>query len=58
MTNINISNISEGDKFKNYKELCAALGEDVLNGKSKVLQIAEFQRYFSYEKIGREFVIN
>ena len=30
MDNTQISKIREGQRFKNYKELCAALGEEVL----------------------------
>jgi len=41
---MNLQNIKEGDVIKNYKELCKRLNEDVLNGKSKVLQMTDFQR--------------
>lgn len=43
--------------FKNYKELCNVLDEPVKTGKSKQLQIKNWERYFSYEKYGNKFII-
>lgn len=44
-------NIAVGQVFNNYKELCEALGDPVKKGKSKILQMRKWQKYFSYEKI-------
>lgn len=43
--------------FKNYKELCNFLNEPVKTGKSKQLQLKEWERYFSYKKDGIKFII-
>lgn len=43
--------------FKNYKELCNALDEPIKTGKSKQLQLKDWERYFSYEKDGNKFII-
>ena len=40
---MNIDNIRTGDRFKNYKELCKTLNEKITNGKSKVIQLKDFQ---------------
>jgi hypothetical protein len=53
-----IDNISQGQIFKNYKELCLELGELVKTGKAKQLQIADWERYFEYHKSGHNFIIN
>jgi len=58
VSNLNINNIKVGDRIKNYKELCKRLDEKETTGKSKIIQIKDFQRYFSYEMNGREFIIN
>ena len=34
------------DTFKNYKELCAYLGEEPKKANSKVAQLKEWERYF------------
>ena len=54
---INVSNISVNQIFKNYKELCAALEEPVKAGKSKQLQLEDFNRYFTYTKQGNKYTI-
>lgn len=43
--------------FKNYKELCIFLNEPVKTGKSKQLQLKEWERYFSYRKDGIKYII-
>lgn len=52
-----IENLSVGDVFKNYKELCAALEMKIANGASKRAQIKELERFCSYEKKGNSFII-
>ena len=54
---MNLSNIQAGQTFKNYKELCRALSEQVKGGKSKQLQLKEWERYFTYKKEGNKFII-
>lgn len=45
------------DIFKNYKELCAYLGEEPKKANSKVAQIKEWERYFSFVKEGQKIII-
>ena len=45
------------DTFKNYKELCAYLGEEPKKANSKVAQIKEWERYFSFRKEGQKIII-
>jgi hypothetical protein len=52
-----IENVSEGQVFKNYKEICLALCEPVKTGKSKQLQLDDWKRYFEYSKSGNSFII-
>ena len=47
-----------GQVFKNYKELCAFLGEKERTGKSKELQLSRWQRSFSFHKEGYKIVID
>lgn len=44
--------------YKNYKELCEALEEPIKSGKSKQLQMKEFERYFEYHKVGNKIIID
>lgn len=46
-----------GAIIKNYKELCSTLGLPVQTGKSKQLQIANLNRFFSFEKDGQKYLI-
>jgi hypothetical protein len=55
---LNIQNIKAGDTFKNYKQLCQALNEKVKSGKAKILQVSEFERYFSYTRKGYTYIID
>jgi hypothetical protein len=55
---MNISNISEGQIFKNYKALCAEINEPIKTGKAKQLQLQDWERYFEYSKSGNSFIIN
>jgi hypothetical protein len=54
---INTERLTIGQTIKNYKELCAILGQEVKGGKAKKLQIEEFKRYFDFEKSGQKFII-
>lgn len=54
---MNIENISEGQIFKNYKAICEALGVNTKTGKSKKLQLNDWERYFTYSKDGYNFII-
>lgn len=54
---INTSRLQVGRVVKNYKELCALLGEEVKTGKSKQLQIDNMKRFFEWEKAGQKFII-
>lgn len=56
-TLLNVSALELGMAVKNYKELCSLLKQPVLEGNSKKAQLKEFQRYFSYQKIGNKFLI-
>lgn len=40
-------------EFKNYKELCQALGEPVLAGDSKIAQLAKWHTWLNFEKDAR-----
>lgn len=52
-----LDNIATGEVFKNYSALCTALDEPQKTGKSKQLQLLDWQRYFAYEKQGHKFII-
>lgn len=51
-------NLSVGQSFKNYKDLCKQLDEITKAGKSKQLQLKEWKRYFGFHKNGNKFIIN
>lgn len=53
-----IENLKNGMIVKNYKELCSILEVPVKVGKSRILQLQDFERYFKYHKIGNKFVID
>jgi len=57
MINIKLESLQVGDVFKNYKELCFALGEKVKSGSAKTSQLKELERYVDYDKQGRNFII-
>ena len=55
---IDTNNIVVGQVVKNYKELCALLGEEFKQGgDSRKAQLKEFARYFDWEKSGQKFLI-
>ena len=54
---MNIENL-ELKTYKNYKELCRILEEPIKGGKSKQLQMKDFERYFEFHKEGNKIVID
>lgn len=54
---MNTVNLSAGLVISNYKSLCNIVGENVKTGKSKILQLKDFERYFSYERNGNKYII-
>ncbi len=53
----NVSSLEIGSVVKNYKEMCAILDEEVLEGNSKKAQLKEWERHFLWEKKGQKFII-
>jgi hypothetical protein len=53
-----IENLKVGMIYKNYKVMCELLEQPVNSGKSKQLQMKNWERYFSYEKDGVKFIVN
>ena len=54
---MNLENL-ELKTYKNYKELCVVLEEPIKGGKSKQLQMKDFERYFEFHKEGNKIVID
>lgn len=54
---INTDHLEIGQVVKNYKELCILLNQSPTTGKSKQLQLKDFERYFEWEKSGQKFII-
>lgn len=54
---LNINNLTEGQIFNTYPELCKTLGCEVYGGCQKTKQLKDFERYFNYEKDGKKFII-
>ena len=52
-----IENINIGDTFKSYKALCESLEEPVKSGKSKALQLKQWQEYFTWTNSGNKYII-
>lgn len=55
---MNIQNLYIGQEIKNYKELCELLGVKAVGGKSKQLQLKEFQRHFKWHNQGHKIIID
>ena len=51
------SMLNANDVFKNYRNLCEYLKEQIKTGKSKQLQLKEWERYFSFKKEGQKIII-
>lgn len=54
---MNLKNITVGQVIKNYKGMCNLLEEKELSSNSKIAQLKEWSRYFSFEKDGQKFII-
>lgn len=52
-----LENLCEGLIVKNYKEMTSLLCEEIKTGKSRQLQMKNWQRYFEYEKEGHKLII-
>ena len=53
-----IENLHEGQVFKNYKELCAALDIKPAGGNQKISQIKEIKRYCSFSRDGYKYIVD
>lgn len=53
----NIQKLELGQEIKNYKVLCQILNQEECGGNQRKLQLANFQRYFEYQKVGQKFII-
>lgn len=54
---IDTSRLKVGQIYKNYKEICNALKTLPTSSDSKVSQLRNWERYFSWEKKGHKFII-
>lgn len=54
---MNIDKLEVGMTVKNYKAMCELLEENIQAGNSKVSQMKEWSRYFSFSKNGNSFII-
>jgi uncharacterized protein YegJ (DUF2314 family) len=54
---MNVDKLEVGNVYKNYKTLCEILNVQTKNGKSKSLQLKDWERYFEYDKQGHSFMI-
>ena len=52
-----VNELTIGQVFKNYSALCKYLNVTAKRGDNKALQIQEFNKYFTFERIGDEIVI-
>ena len=52
-----VNDLKVGQVFKSYTELCKYLDVTAKRGANKALQIEEFNKYFTFERIGDEIVI-
>lgn len=52
-----LENLAVGMRLSNYRRLCDLLEEPIKNGNSKIAQVREWERFFSYEKQGNAFII-
>lgn len=55
---MNINNLKENQKIKNYKELCSILEINPTTGYSRQKQLKELSIYCSYSKEGNSYIIN
>lgn len=57
MKNLYTSKLYTNQIFKNYKELCNYINEEPKKANSKVAQLKEWERYFSFRKEGQKIII-
>lgn len=50
--------MEKGQVFKNYKELCAYMGEPEVNGNAKIAQFKKWSGLFEYHKKGHKIIID
>lgn len=55
---MNIKMLKKGQVYKNYKELCKALGEEFKTSDSKQAQINHWSNYFEYHNEGHKWIID
>ena len=55
--NEKIKELYVGQEFKNYKVLCEFMEEKPKKSNSKLAQLKEWERYFSFERIGQKITI-
>ncbi len=53
-----MSNLKEGQVFKNYKELCGFLGLEITNGNSKKKQMDTLSTMCEWHKEGNKIVVD
>lgn len=56
--NINKLKESQIKEFKNYKVACEFLEEEIKSGKSKKIQLEDWERYFAFHKEGQKIIID
>lgn len=54
---MNISNLQVGKLYKNYRELCSTIEEEIKDGTSKTAQIRKWSYEFKWERIGHAYKI-
>jgi hypothetical protein len=54
---MNLNELHVGMEIKNYKEFCQLVGEKEKSGKSKKIQISEWQRYMNLERVGQKIIV-
>lgn len=54
---IDTNNLKVGQLFKNYKDMCSYLNQDVLKADSKEAQLKEWRRYIEWVKDGQKIVV-
>lgn len=54
---MNLEKLEVGLIVKNYKEMCSLFGEGTCTGKSKELQLKNWNRFFNHQKQGHKFII-
>lgn len=45
-------------RFNNYRAACNGLGEKVKSGESKMIQLSDWNRYFTYHKEGNAIIVD